>query len=79
VDLQVETYVRKGNGGQLPALTVHHVSLLERRKYEMALFRRMPYSLVAYVVFWKFVDDARARAAAIRSICLDSPLMCAWV
>eukprot|EP00884_Botryococcus_braunii_P003176 jgi/Botrbrau1/1285/Bobra.0063s0002.1 len=65
---QVETYVRKGNGGQLPALTVHHVSLLERRKYEMALLKRMPFSTVAYVVFWKLVDDARARAAAIRVV-----------
>lgn len=65
---QVETYVRRGNGSQKPTLTVHHVSLLERKKYEMALFRRMSYSTAAYVVFWKFVDERRARAAAIREV-----------
>lgn len=74
---QDEAYVRTGNGSQAPALTVHRVSLLERKKYERALFKRMPFSTVAYVIFWKVLDDARARAAAIRLesfVCLHSKL-----
>jgi hypothetical protein len=67
--IQVETYVRQASKSQAPALTVHHVSLLERDKYQRALIKRMPYLTAAYVIFWKFLDEPRSRRAAIRCEC----------